>query len=282
MLEPLRKTVNLVREHPSLWLPLVCVSLADFYLEWLQKIFVRKVNNWFLTAHSALGFTFQAPHGSSPSYLMRAGLLTLPTSLGIRVLIFSVYIVGFFLTARMVRALIQEQRPDWASDAILCKARLWRILFFSLKIFVIFIFAAVLAYPFLNLSIFAFLRNNLSFRVLTMGTFFIACIFLAWIFIPLSLKIIADWPSGSIPSATKTQGRIAAIIVALISIALNNYSSAITPLIRFKFEADFWLRNLVIWPGLTIAVNLPLALLWVFLGVLAFEDLQLPEIPSPS
>jgi hypothetical protein len=38
----------------------------------------------------------------------------------------------------------------------------------------------------------------------------------------------------------------------------------------------------VIWPGLTIAVNLPLALLWVFLGVLAFEDLQLPEIPSPS
>ena len=263
MLEPLRKTVSLVREHPSLWLPLVCASLADFYLEWLQKIFVRKVNSWFLTAHSALGFTFQAPPGSSPSYLMRAGLLTLPTSLVIRVLIFCVYVLGFFVTARMVRALIQEQRPDWASDAILCKARLWRILFFSLKIFVIFIFAAVLAYPFLNLSIFAFLRNNLSFRVLTMAAFFIACIFLAWIFIPSSLKIIADWPSGSIPSATKTQGRIAAIIVALISIALNNYSSAITPLIRFKFEADFWLRNLVIWPAFTIAVNLPLALLWV-------------------
>ncbi len=188
MLEPLRKTVNLVREHPSLWLPLVCVSLADFYLEWLQKIFVRKVNNWFLTAHSALGFTFQAPHGSSPSYLMRAGLLTLPTSLGIRVLIFSVYIVGFFLTARMVRALIQEQRPDWASDAILCKARLWQILFFSLKLFVIFVFAAILTSALFNLSVFAFVRNYFSFRVVSMAAFFIACIFLAWIFVPSSLK----------------------------------------------------------------------------------------------
>ena len=111
--------------------------------------------------------------------------------------------VGFFVTARMVRALIQEQRPDWASDAILCKARLWQILFFSLKLFVIFVFAAILTSALFNLSVFAFVRNYFSFRVVSMAAFFIACIFLAWIFVPSSLKIIADRPSGSIPPATK-------------------------------------------------------------------------------
>jgi hypothetical protein len=108
------------------------------------------------------------------------------------------------------------------------------------------------------------------------------CVCIAWILTPASFRLIADQSSKSILPGKKTQALLAAVIVAAASIVLNHYIAAETPAINFAFEANFWLRNLVIWPAFTILENLPLGLLWVFLGLLVFEDLQLPEISSPS
>ena len=145
-----------------------------------------------------------------------------------------------------------------------------------------FLLGAFLASALMNLHIFSFLRIDLPFLILVGIKFFLLCVCIAWILTPASLRLIADQPSKSVPREKKTQGRIAAIIVAAVTIIISHYISGATPSINFAFEADVLLRRLVIWPAFTILSDLPLGLLWVTLSLLAHEDLQMPEIPSPS
>jgi hypothetical protein len=208
--------------------------------------------------------------------------LALPLSLGIRLLILCMYVAGFILTARLVRDLFQQQRPSLANAVIFLRSKLWQVLFFSGAFFASFILAIIPFAALFNLSALEFLRSHFSFQVLIGIAFFLVCICTAWILIPQSFRLIADRPSEFITSEEKARGRIAAIIVATICIVLYYFISTATPSINFAFQAELWLRNLVIWPVISILCNLPLALLWVFLAQLAYEGLQLPDIPSPS
>jgi len=276
-----RKTVNMLREHPALCLPLVCASLLDFYQEWLQKVLAREAVNWFMAAHSVLGFSFP-PSERSFELVKRALLFALPLSLGLRLLVFCAYVIGFLLTARMVRAVLLEERPNWTCEAILVRSRLWQVLLFSTKLFVMLILGITLASGLLNLEKLAFLRSDFPFPVLVEGMTLLMFVCVAWILTPASLRLIADRQVQIVQSERKMQARIAAILVGVVIIVLLHFIREATPSIRFRFESDAWLRSFVIWPGITILGDLPQVLLWVFMGLLVHKDLEMAEIPSPS
>ncbi len=236
---------------------------------------------WLLTNHSVLGFEVQPPDPAD-AFQRKALLFASPFGLCIRVLIFSAYVAGFLLTARLVRELVQSKQIDWVSALSFLRSRLVRLFLFALALFAVFILILLPASAVLNVSVFAPLRGDLSQTTLITAAAFLTYVVIAWIMIPWSFWLIGDGPSRRVPPRMKKYGRIAAIEVAAIAIVLNYYVSIVTASINLAFEADIWLRKLVIWPSISILEGLPFVLLWVFLAVLAYQDLELPEIPSPS
>jgi hypothetical protein len=281
MRELWRTTLNILKGYPALCLPLVGASLASFYLEWLNTIAARRISRWLLTTHSVLGFA--TPTSGSGGGTMDKGLqLVLPLALAIRVVIFSGYIAAFVLTARAVRDLLKDQRPNWINAASFLRSRIVRVSIFAVTVLVAFGILSTGFSLLFNLQTTVFLRRDFFSSTLIGIAAFIVYAIIAWIMVPISLRLIIDQPSASIHSQTKTQGRIAAIAVAAVSVALTKYVSSVTPSINLTLETLVWPRRLLIWPGITILEDFPLALLWVFLALLAYEDLQMTEIPSPS
>lgn len=281
MLDVWRKTVQMLRGCPELLLTLFGVSLVGFHLEGLNKALARWIMRWVEASQSVLGFETQAP---DPTGVIqkKAFLLATPVSLCLRVTIFSVYVAGFVLTARLVRNFIQDQEADWLAALAFLRSRMGRVILFGAAIVVVFAVAPFLVFQLLDVQAFVHLRMNVSFDLQVSILTFVVCSCIAWIMLPFGLRLIADLPPRPIPREKKTQGRIAAIAAAAIGLVLYYFSTSFAPSINGAFRTEAWLRNLVIWPGISILGNLPLLLLWVMLALLVYQDLEAVEVPSPS
>jgi len=276
-----RKTVQAVRDCPALLWVLACVSLLNFYLHRLNEIIPRWVFRWVATRQSVLGFE---THIADSAYELqkRALLLAAPMSLSLNIAIASAYVAGFVLTARLVRDKVEGQRPNWPAAFAFLRSRIMRVVLFAIAIFVLIDVGAILAAGILNLRASAFLRTNLGFEYELLISSMVGSACIAWIILPLSLRLIVDSSSQTFTRKSKITGRIAAITAVLINLALNELTRNFAPEIIGAFQPATWLRSDVIWPGISILGDLPLFFLWVFLALLVYQVLEMPEIPSPS
>jgi hypothetical protein len=279
MLERLRKTWELLRGHSLLLLPMACVVVSEFFIEWAHNVAVSKAVAWMATTHSALGFATPVT-GDSQLATKRALTELLPLELAFRVLMFSAYFAGFVFTAGLVQSLIEGKGYGWSSAKGIVRKRATRILMLGLALFVGFSVLIFLGSYLVSGS--AFLRDRFSFESLVTVDLCLVYSCLAWIFLPASLRLIAREPSRLIAPAAKLQGRIAAISAILGSIALYEFFKGLAFPIDYALKDNPLLRRLLVWPLLSIVEGAPLAPLWVFLAVLIHEDLAPPEIPSPS
>lgn len=281
MQEALRKTVQLLRGYPALFLPFAIASWINFYLEWFQKAATHYILHRFLVGHSVLGFYVPEPDPTH-EYVRRGMMLLLPFGLAMRVLIFSMLLAAFVLTARLVRAACAQQQLGWKSALLDLRARCWRIIGLSALLLVLFFGTMILVSWCANLGVVSTLREHYSFRTITLGLTTLDCVFLAWVLMPLALKLIADQWCWKAPAAILRPARIAAVAVVVISMFVTALLTDATPHINFLLEDIPLVRDHVVWPLIGILLNLPLGLLWIFLGVLQFNELAMAEIPSPS
>jgi hypothetical protein len=279
MWELSRKTWALLRAHPILLLPLACVSVSEFLLEWAQKVVVRKAVTWLTTTHSALGF--ENPVGSALA-VKKALTELLPFEVAFRVLILCAYFAGFVLTAGLARSLVGCQRCNWANAMALLRQRIFRVLLLGLALFIGFSLSAIVGSAIINIHKFTFLRNDFSFEILLRVELCVMFACLAWIFVPPSLRLIMQEPKRPITPVRKLQGRMSAVVASLVYVALYAYIRSVTSTVDFALEDHPLLRSLAVWPGLAVLGDLPFALLWIFLAVLVYQDFETPEIPSPS
>lgn len=281
MKDPWRKTLELLRAYPALLTTLVGASLANFFLRWFNRIYPRWIFHWAATRHSVLGFETQSPD-SWGVIQKKVILLSAPVSLCLSVATVGVYVAGFVLTARLVRDLIQSDQPDWMSALCFVRSRLFRVLGLAIAFFVLIALAIYLSSAFIYLRIFAPFRGDLSPTALLIAAEFLTMVCVAWIMTPFVLRLIRDAPAMPASPEVQMQGRIAAIAVAATSLALTELVESFRPSINFTFEAEVRLRSYLIWPLLSVLLDLPLLFLWVFLALLTYQELQMPEIPIPS
>jgi uncharacterized membrane protein len=269
MRELWRKTVEVLKAHPSLLFPLVCASLANFCLGWLQKTATHFVIHRFLAGNSVLGFAIPAADATH-AYVRQSMLLLLPFSLAVRVLAFCLYVGGFLLTARLVRDAVCGQSLDWRGAAQFLRARLGRIFLFSWVVLLFSALVGVLGSAVFAVQTFLLLHGYLSFMAAArIATFLVAAVLL-WIMLPSALRLIADAPEEEIPAHRKLLGRIAGVVAAAMVSVLIACAASLNPHIAVAFENQAILRNCILGPAISIVEDLPLGLLWVFLGVLQF------------
>jgi hypothetical protein len=281
MQEALRKTADLVKKHPALLVPLAISVWINFYLEWFLKSATHFILHHWLIGHSVLGFSVPEADPTH-EYVRRGMMLLLPFGLAMRVLIFSVSVAAFVLTARLVRELDERPRLNWKNALLALRARLLRVVLVSIALLVLFGVTMSLSAAVVGLGAFSFLRANYSFLTIVYAMTMVCATVVAWLLTPFCLKLIADRWADPIPPERKLWSWIAAIVVALMLILLQAYVTDWTPRINFAFEDAPLLRSHIVWPLLSFLMNLPLGLLWIFLAVEEFCQLEVVEIPSPS
>lgn len=272
----------MVKGYPSLLFPLAVSTFAYFWFEQLQRFLFRTVVNWAATYNSVLGFQTSAQDISNPA-VRRALLMFLPFSLILRLLSFSIYVAAFIVTARTVRSIVLSGEPDWGSAVFFLRSRFFRVVLFTLAIFLL---SAILISGSASLSgtstFFEGIRNRIgtinAAKIVTLPVFVVT----SWILIPFSYRLVVDGPRRAIPDSQKLFGRIAAIATIVIYILASYLILAATPSINMALQSEIWIRTYFVWPAISILGELPLSLLWIFLGLLFFEDFERPEIPSPS
>jgi hypothetical protein len=281
MHEALRKTAKLVQDYPLLLAPLAASCWLSYYLEWFLRSATHFMLHHWLMGHSVFGYSVPEADPTH-EYVRRGMMLLLPFGLAMRVLIFSVTVAAFVLTARLARLLDSSSRLNWRGALIALRVRLGRVVLISGAVLVLFGATMALSPAIASLEPFAFLRDHYSFMTIVRGTLMVCAAVVAWLLTPFFLKLIADHWADPISPQTKLWSRIAAIAVAFVLILLQAYVTDWTPRINFALEDVPLLRHHIVWPIVSFLMNLPLALLWIFLAVLQNEGPETVEVPGPS
>ena len=130
-----RKTAELSREHPILWLPLVCVGLIDISLQWFKKAGTSAIVHSLTTGHSVLGGEVPTSNVNS-TILAKVALLSGPLTWGSIFVQIFVYTAAFVLTAAWVAMILRGEEPSPASAQPTLMRSFRSSLFFSAKLLV--------------------------------------------------------------------------------------------------------------------------------------------------
>jgi uncharacterized membrane protein YozB (DUF420 family) len=281
MAELWRKCATLIKTDPRVLLPLLCSSLAFFWYERFQRFISHSAVNWLLTRQSVLGFQIVPSDGSSYG-VQRALALVLPFSLMLRLISFAIYTVGFVVTALVVRSLIFNEKLNLGDVFLNLRRKFGRIMLFALALFFSFAFCLVTFVWAVDEALSNALRDQIGSWSVVCAETILVFVLIAWILVPLSLRLIADAQTGKIRRDQKLRGRIAAVFLGIVSFVLYLGIQHATPWINQAFQSETWIRGYLAWPAISMCIDLPMGLLWVFLALIVFEGFEMPEIPSPS
>ncbi|MDR3725181.1 MAG: hypothetical protein P4K83_11935 [Terracidiphilus sp.] len=280
MQEVLRKTANLLKDHPALLAPQICVTWLACYFGLFRKFATHFVLHHFLIGHSVLGFSIPAPDPTY-AYVHKAMIVLAPFSFAIQLLIAVLYVAALFVTARLVQILFAQHKLGWKNALLQLRTKVWRIAGFAFLLFVFFSALGATA-AFSGAELYHSLGEKISFSTLVSVLLFLVSSLVVWAAMPMILRLIADHRSVEIPTQIKLIARLASIAVVAVLLAAGAYLTSVTPRINFAFNDTPLFRSHIVWPLISILGDLPLALLWIFLGVLLFDEPETVEIPSPS
>jgi hypothetical protein len=187
MRELLFKTWKLFREHwILLWLPFVCADIVNFGHRQLNRVVAKMIVNWLATSHSVLGGSYLSP--DLDAVQRKALIASTPISLAAQFLTAFGYVVAFWVIARLVDLIHQENGIDVTK--ILTEIALhWRaILLFSLKFCVAYgVLTWAVFWPLgLVLDSMPRLKETFSqFYIPVLATIVVGCV--AWLLIPRAI-----------------------------------------------------------------------------------------------
>lgn len=262
----LRKSIELLRDAPVLWLPYLVAELMSIGLWRLWGVVRTSIFHWFTMHQSVLGGETPVP-STDYSALANASLVAIPIGFVTVFAIAFLFVVAFMTTERMVDAINRKQKMD-ARGILAGLAQRWgRILLFSLLCLTTFGFfavgAAALLLLILRLAHRPFLPVPPIFE-LGLLPIFVGCA--TWVLMPMAIRLLrAD--KTVVPSRTRNFGAATAALVVEAGALLGEILS--------KAEETVQLETQLEWSMLrtfnAVVANAPDVLLFVVVALLAAD-----------
>jgi hypothetical protein len=271
-----RKTVELFREHPILWLPFIIADLTAFFLSWLQKSATSNFVHWFLIRHyhSVLGGSLISPD-LDPATMRKAAILCTPLVWGSYFVHICLYTAAFVITAAVISKVQAQHEPCLAEVISLLGLSLRRIFWFALKVLALWILGGILLIlvpaGFIH---FFFEGNFLGPAIFGSVGALLGSICVAWLLTPAGIRLIQAPLSESVSVDNIKRGRIFAILAVAASIIISYFVMKAEASISTSSDFDPTFHHLVISPLLSLFAALPYMPLWIVLSLLAVEGIQ--------
>lgn len=265
MLELCRKTIELLRRHPALWLPYLFAELTAQLVWWVRGTGERAIFAWFstTTSTSVLGGAYAGPN---PSYEARIHALQAYAPVGLVAIYLCVvaYVLAFVLTGKALEPIREEKPTRWLELLASLRGR-WRPLFLFAFLFPIsmFLLAAAGAGPIIVL-----LRGTEHMELLKLFTSVVLTAAFGatvWLLLPRSLRLLRPDARAAVSATLRWQGTAFAVAAMLMELAIGVLLQRAEAGTILDSPAEVVMFTVV--NGL--ASNLPTAFLFVFLALLA-------------
>ena len=268
MIQLLRKSIELLRENPILWLPFLIADLLTIGLWRLWGIVRRVIFHWFTTRHSVLGGEVPVP-STDHSALTNASLANLPIGLAAVIAVVCLFVAALSVTATMVDVIGREQNLN-AKEVLAGVIARWRKILLLGVTFLVLIaaFAAAVLAPVFFVLYRVHRPDLLTSPLLAPVAMFVVVGCSVWLIMPATIRLICADREVLDPSRTRVRGAIMAIIAS--------EAGALLGLILSKAETAMRLETQLGWSVLSafnsVVANAPDVLLFITLALLAAES----------
>lgn len=272
MIQLLRKSIDLLRWNPILWMPYLVAQLLAIGLWKIWGILRTDIFQWFTTSHSVLGGTVPDMDHSA---LASASLVAIPIGLATVFAIVCFFVCALMTTAGIVEAISQEQKVDVRQILVGLVPRWRRGLLFSVVVLLVSgaCLAVVVASDFFILYFLHgpdYLQYRPDLSAASISTFGFTTLWMGctgWLLMPMAIRLLRLDRTVQVSSRTRNLGTAVVVLVAVAGVALG--------LILHRAERPIFLDTQWEFTALgifnSIVANAPDALLFVALALLARE-----------
>jgi hypothetical protein len=267
MLELWRKTFELLRSHPILWLPYIFAELLATFLWRIRTAVAKEVFEWFTTTRTVSVFgTIRTPNLDYQDRLHAAAAYG---PVGFAAELTCVYLLVFALvvTSGLLELIFSEQEPDLKSALKSATVRWRAILWFSFKaLFVALVLMAITMIPLVSLLSEAH-PNLFQSPILLSAVVLILGASAAWLLIPAAFRLLQNSKREIIDSNVRTKGVVCAIVATSFTIGLGFIAPKLGAVMQLDTPAEFTVVCIMV----ELLVNSAFAPLLVALSLLAFR-----------
>jgi hypothetical protein len=272
MKELCRKTTELFRDYPVLWVPYLCAEVCVFVLSRLELSAARRIATWAITTHSVLG-------GESQAYKHKTLLFTAPIESAMRFTNVCLITFAFVVTALLTQMILEGRTANTGQAVIVSLHRWQRILWFGVKFCVCMVAGASLGLlttipPVMNLCH----HLHISICYLTWGLGLVGVIAAAWIISPEGVRLLLPPENKGISAMQKTTARWMGMLAAAASTVLGFLYETF----RHDIKVDSSFEGAAVGMIATIAGNAPLLLLFIGLAIVSMSKTEMQEPLSDS
>src|SRR6476619_177414 len=133
MLEVWRKTLELLRSHPILWLPYIFAELLATFLWRIRTAVAKEVFEWFTTTRTASVFGIVRTPNLDYRDRIHAAAVYAPVGFAAAFICVCLLIFALVVTSRLLALILFEQEPDLKAALQSATVRWRAILWFSFK-----------------------------------------------------------------------------------------------------------------------------------------------------
>jgi hypothetical protein len=282
MKELCRKTLELFRTNPILWIPYVCAELSTYVLSWFDKAASKRIMNWAMTQtqHSVLGGETQT---FDTAGFAKGALLSTPIKVGTPIANFLLYMMAFVVTASLVSAILADRRPNLSAAVSSLRAYPRNFLLFFLKFCLVEVVVSVpyvaawllVTYTHLGVLI------SPSFLGTAADTYVwppLIGVCVTWFFAPMAITLLR--PSGE-PALAEGQMRLGRY-AAMIGVGATFVIQYLVRMSEKRVTLDSNIEWTVLHAFNSLLINFPFILIFIALALVAAEEAQEETNNEPS
>ncbi len=279
MLEIFRKSFELFRRHLVLWLPCTCAGLLNIAFARLERLGILSLARWMSTStgRSVLGGEVVSTDPSE--FQRRALMLARPLGLCREFVDVCLFVGALVVTAKLVRMIVDEQKPEIAT-ALKGTVLKWRgILLFSLK-FMLAMGAMVAIMSFATR--FAPMPNRLipifASKAFTYTAGMVMEGIVAWLLMPTALRLLGMPHDVLISRACRRLATAFVVLASLAGFGVETFVGWAEKGLIFDTRLEYSAISVLN----TIMVNAPEVLLFIAISLLAVMALPERDESRPS
>jgi len=250
-----RKTIELLRKHPILWLPYLGAHLLASALMWLRIFVSRRIIGWCPTVHSVLGAAY--PNCGSETWGFKLTLIHLLRA-GFEYADHCIFTIELVAIAAITGAILRGQRPSIETVTGSFSRSPGRMLMYSLKIWFLSLLLVALLYAPAYVETFStHIRSRWASHAFTTAQSMLSLVCYVWIMVTLAFALLRPANAGAVTASEKWQGRTFCILAGVAAYATQSLlnllvqfvpafgSNAVRPIVLSILSPVFSFPNLL-------------------------------------
>ena len=276
MKELWRRSTAVLRDHPIVWVPVLCADLLSFAAKTCSGALGSQLVLSVLRSQASV---FSRPSGLIASHVTsvaQAASWVAFLNLTTQFVTLCLYAFAALATWSLVHTVVDQPKPAFAAAIHRAESKRWRIFDLVLRTFGVVLCCSILpavllglAMPFLPLARqdrMSFLHAG-QFVTLLLGYIAAAC----WV-APRALRLMQAEPGTPIGPRTLGDARLVAAIAVAISLAISSICQmAVRSYPALRFRDHFW-ASVVTGASVSLLSALPFVVLFVFLSLAADDE----------